>query len=276
VTNEYQDTLSCISDKGSTTTRRSAGLPSLITGLLGADPGGPLFLVAMKDLQKVIQSVEHDKTIHGDPLPQVHALNCLKAIFISTVLGPSSEPYIVSALDIAGQCLTSKTWAIRNCGLMLFRALIDRLLGSTDSHNWSEDGQIKTPRLSYNDYPTLLDIVLKLLTFDTSQPDSPETALESVFPALKILQRVPPPQHRRTEIRELVLGFCGSSHWHVRDMAARTLSGLVPELTLLQIVDEFVPDLSLGQNSAHGRLLCISYVVKSRLRDANNETKGKF
>jgi hypothetical protein len=243
---------------------------------LGADPGGSLFLLAMNDLQNVIQSFRNEASIHGDPLPQVHALNCLKAIFISTILGPSSEPYIVSALDIAGQCLISKTWAIRNCGLMLFRALIDRLLGSTDSHDWSEEGQSKVPRLSYDDYPTLLDIVFKLLTLDGTQSGSPETALESVFPALKILQRIPPPRHRRVEIRKLVLGLCGSSHWHVRDMAARTLSGLVTEMSLPQIVNENLLDHSLGENNTHGRLLFISYVAKARLKDVTDETKGSF
>jgi hypothetical protein len=226
----------------------------------------------MKDLQNEVQNVQSHTSNHGDPLPQVHALNCLKAIFTSTVLGPSTEPYIVSALDIAGQCLTSRTWAVRNCGLMLFRALIDRLLGSTDSQNWSEDGQIKAPRLSYNDYPSLLDIVFKLLTPDTTQLETTETALESVFPALKIVERIPPPQNRREEIRELVFKLCSSSHWHVRDMAARTLSSLVPEKSLIQIVDEFAPTTSLSQNSVHGQILCISYLVKSRIRDSSEAT----
>jgi hypothetical protein len=228
----------------------------------------------MDELQKEVQSAQNLAIMHGDPLPQVHALNCLKAIFTSTVLGPSSEPYIVSALNIAGQCLTSRVWAVRNCGLMLFRALIDRLLGSTDSQNWSENGQIKAPRLSYKDYPSLLDIVFKLLTPDTAQLETTEAALESVFPALKIVERVPPLQDQRERIRELVFGLCSSSHWHVRDMAARTFSSLVPEKTLVQIVDEFAPTTSLGQNTVHGRILCISYLTRSRIRDSSEANHG--
>jgi hypothetical protein len=230
-----------------------------------------LFVQAMKDLQSEIQTARDENTVYGDALPQVHALNCLKAIFISTVLGPSSEPYLVSALDIAGHCLTSNTWDIRNCGLMLFRALIDRLLGSTDSQNWTEDGQIKAPRLSYNDYPNLLDIVVKLLAPDPVHQQNSETALESVFPALKIIQRVPPPHNRREQIRNLISRLCSSSHWHVRDMAARTMSSLVPEMDLLEVVNFHKPDMTSGQNSVHGRLLCISYVVKARLRDFTDE-----
>ncbi|TID14586.1 HEAT repeat protein-like protein [Venturia nashicola] len=196
----YKDTLACIQYQASATTRRSAGLPSLITGILGADPGGSLFQQAIKDLQSEAVAAPPLASSYGDELPQVHALNSLRAVFTSTVLGPSSEPYLVSTLGIAGRCLRSQIWAIRNCGAMLFRAVIDRLLGSTDSQNHDDDGEFKTARITYNDYPKLLDIITELLRPASDAFERIDGALESVFPALKIIQRMPPPEHEQKRL----------------------------------------------------------------------------
>jgi hypothetical protein len=274
ITNHEQDTLGCVKAKGSATTRRSAGLPFLITGILGADPGGPLFHLAIKDLQLEAEAAPNMTSSHEDPLPQVHALNSLKAIFISTILGPSSEQYIVSTLNIAGRCLRSQSWAIRNCGLMLFRALIDRLIGSTDSQNLDEEGESKTARISYNDYPNLLGIVIGFLTPDLSSSVSTEAALESVFPALKIIQRMPPPADQQKSIRALIFKLCESPHWHVRDMAARTFARLVQDAEVINVLNEIIPHTLSHQNHIHGRLLCVSYLVEPILRRATSSLEG--
>ena len=65
---------------------------------------------------------------HNDiPLPQVHALNCLKDIMTHAKFRAPSERYIGEALELAANCLSSSVWAIRNCGLMLLRACMTRL-----------------------------------------------------------------------------------------------------------------------------------------------------
>jgi hypothetical protein len=40
-------------------------------------------------------------------LPQVHAMNCLKDIFIDNKLGPHTERFVMSALIISAQSLSS-------------------------------------------------------------------------------------------------------------------------------------------------------------------------
>ncbi len=40
-------------------------------------------------------------------LPQVHALNCLKSIYIDTKIAAYSDKYIESGLDLAVLCLES-------------------------------------------------------------------------------------------------------------------------------------------------------------------------
>ncbi|KAF2400727.1 hypothetical protein EJ06DRAFT_529838 [Trichodelitschia bisporula] len=266
----YQDALLCIRDKGTTITRRSAGIPSLITGILSSDPHGPRLAQAIQDLQAIAQLDSSKNLSTGADLPQVHAMNSLKAIFTSTVLGPSSEPYIVSSLDLAGRCLTSEIWAIRNCGLMLFRALVDRLFGSTESQNLGVYGQNKGLRVAYDDYPNLLAIVIGLLSVDTNSLRTSDAAFESVFPALKIIQRLPPPSNHRAKIVELVLELCNSTHWHIRDMAARTYCGLVPASEAEDALTECLRCLGVWQNQLHGRLLCVYYVVKALLAERPN------
>ena len=264
-----------IQDKGSATTRRSAGLPSTVVGILSATPSSDLFKHGISRLIHEAGIAAPQSVRHGDSLPQVHALNCLRSIFINTTLGQHTEPYVSICLTLAGKCLTNHIWAIRNCGLMLFRALIDRLLGSADSQNWTDDLAVNSrAKVSYADLPDLLDIVYKLLTPDVNQLGSPQTALESVFPALKLIQRIPPPASERDKIRNLVLELCGSPHWHVRDMAARTYALLVPAIDRLEKSATLIPDVIFGQNYLHGRLLCVSWLLKFELLSGDKDWRA--
>lgn len=217
----------------------------------------------MADLKAEAEAPPAQKVLFGDPLPQVHALNCLRAIFLNTALGTSSERHITTCLHLAAKCLTSHIWAIRNCGLMLFKSLIDRLLGSTDSQNWSGESVNRSSRFTYRDAPGLLDIVIKLLRRSTGQLLLESTAVESAFPALQLLQRVPPPAGSKAEIRDLVLELCSSPHWHVREMAARTHLALMEQGNSVDIITSLLPSLDLRQNQIHGRLLCIRYAVSA-------------
>ncbi|KAF2085259.1 hypothetical protein K490DRAFT_46993 [Saccharata proteae CBS 121410] len=264
----YQETLSCIRNKASMITRRSAGLPSLITGILVASPEGALFERVMQDLIAEAIAEGRDTTTDGSHLPQVHALNCLKDIFIHTKLGQASEAYMAEGLSLAASRLESKVWAIRNCGLMLFRALIDRLLGSGTTQVWKESDRLKVSRLSYENYPSLLPIITRLLTPSRRGSFTNDVALEGVFPALQILQRALPPATRRAEIRQLVLNLVRSSHWHVRDMASRTLAALIDQTESLEWILHLLEAQFSGQNDLHGRLLSVKYMAKKHFENS--------
>ena len=96
----------CIETKASALTRRSAGLPFMITGILTALPDGTFFAKAILDLQNIASMPMRHKEHHSDiPLPQVHALNCLRNVFTNTYLGPSTEIHLAKTLSIAVNCL---------------------------------------------------------------------------------------------------------------------------------------------------------------------------
>lgn len=246
----------------------------IFTGLLSA--GSPSLAIdsVIKDLRAASSAPVNPGAEYGGPLPQVHALNCLKALFITAKLGAASEPYIPVALNLAGVCLTSKVWSIRNCGIMLFRALVDRLFGSVDTPRRAD--QNNHTRFSWREAPGLLDIVTRLLSPSEDRPTPGIEELECVFPALQLLQRVAPPPGSVKEIKQLVLLLCSNSHWHIRDMAARTYVSLISEPDFLSCVKTNLSISDGGQNALHGRLLLVKYALRSHLFMADDTTLGEL
>lgn len=104
----YQEAKSLIFQSSGMLTRRSAGLPALVTGILASNPGSPFFKSAMEGLFEISRlSVDYDKEEQYLKLPQVHAINCLKDIFTNTRIGPFTEPFIMDALTLSAEGLGS-------------------------------------------------------------------------------------------------------------------------------------------------------------------------
>ena len=110
-----QDVLGIIEEKSSALTRRSAGIPAIITGILSAFPSGDFFDDVVLDLQAIADAAMiNSEDFENLRLPQVHALNCLKDIFTDAILGPASESHVAIALEIAAGCLESELYVIFN------------------------------------------------------------------------------------------------------------------------------------------------------------------
>jgi Putative death-receptor fusion protein (DUF2428) len=272
----FQAALQNIQDKGSKITRRSAGLPSLVVGILQSNSDGPLFDTAIRDLTEQAQTKANHHT-HGRSLPQVHALNCLRLIFTTTSLGDLSEPYAILVLGLAGDCLTSNIWAIRNCGLMLFRALIDRLLGALEQSESSSSSPSRASNLSWLNIPNFEETIIRLLAQSVHIASPLDTAAESVFPALKIIERIPPPESCRQKVQKMVLNLLHNPNWHVRDMAARTYAASFFQPSLkdeTQKLLENCKDLR-SQNQIHGYLLYIQYLSKRLITQTTQQVWRK-
>ena len=96
-----------IETNASSPTRRSAGIPAIITGILAAYPGDKFFDDVIMDLQAMANA-----PIGADlgSLPQVHALNCLKDIVTDARFGLSTEVYVADTLEIAASSLESQMY----------------------------------------------------------------------------------------------------------------------------------------------------------------------
>jgi hypothetical protein len=164
---------------------------------------------------------------------------------------------------------------------MLFKALIERLLGSDEAQDWKEREMTKTSRFSYHSYPSLVDIIKNLLNPEGSLKQSLETpessspmdlhGAEGVFPALQILRQAMPPEDYRMQILQSITKLLSSPHWHMRDMAARTITALYRPNELLTGVKWLLDNLEESSNAKHGKLLCIKYCA---IRGLQSSDKG--
>ncbi|KAH7558690.1 hypothetical protein BM1_04827 [Bipolaris maydis] len=284
----YQETLRSIQDKSDAITRRSAGIPAAMSALLAAEPqtNGNLFPRAMKDLTAETLVEAQSANIEESRLPQVHALNCIKEIFTTSKLSVASETYIGQGLELAAKTLNSPIWPLRNCSLMLFKALIERLLGSDEAQDWKERDRAKTSRFSYDNYPSLVTILLDLLKPNGNRKimDTPETGsspldlhgAEGVFPALQILRQARPPPEYISKMQELVKELIPSPHWHMRDMAARTYVSLCSPNEGAEALGLILDNAPASHNGQHGTLLVVKYLLKKMLRNSSQFTLDCF
>ena len=168
---------------------------------------------------------------------------------------------------------------------MLFKALIERLLGSDEAQDWKERDRTKTSRFSYNSYPSLIGILERLLdsegplkksldaTPDNNAPMDLHGA-EGVFPALQILRQASPPEETRQVILGQVQKLLQSPHWHLRDMAARTLTSLYQPHELLHACKILLAFTHGSVNARHGALLCVKYMLRKWMQ--NQANLGEF
>jgi hypothetical protein len=167
---------------------------------------------------------------------------------------------------------------------MLFKALIERLLGSSEAQDWKELERARTSRFSYDDYPSLVTILTDLLDPEGPLKQSIESAPESgspldlhgaegVFPALQILRQARPPETHLEVIVASVERLLASPHWHLRDMAARTVVSLRPVHQLYDAIFALLSKGTESHNVQHGTLLAVKYMVRKLLQSPDALSK---
>ncbi|KAI1844950.1 hypothetical protein JX266_008966 [Neoarthrinium moseri] len=267
----YQGALKCIYGQASTT-RRSAGIPALVVGILSSNATQPSFHTVMLQLQDIARQEARISETDGSNLPQVHALNCIKDIFKSSMLSRRAEPYLTDCLQLAASSLKSEVWAIRNCGLILLRSLIDVLFGTSESKTSMEAGwDGRTTRIAWHKYPALPALLVSLLEAGQVNIDLTKGATaESVFPALDIIRRAGPPQDFKDKLYGTVSWYLGSHFWHVREIAARTLCSFLLRPQWLEPLRDILRESQSSANKLHGALLTFKFLLE-RLLDAMPE-----
>ncbi|RYP07269.1 hypothetical protein DL764_002584 [Monosporascus ibericus] len=263
----YQGALGCIYTQASTT-RRSAGIPALIVGILSANADYPSFDTIMQQLREIAKRPARIAETDGSNLPQVHALNCLKDVFKSSALSKRAEVYLTDCLQLAANGLKSEVWAIRNCGLLLLRSLIDCLLGTNESKTAMEAGwDGRTTKVSYHKFPALPAVLVNLLEMGQRSSGvliGSQTA-ESVFPALDIIRRAGPPEAFRDKLFDIIAWYLGSRIWHVREIAARTLCSFLLKPDWIEPIEALMADSKGSANKLHGSLLTLKFLLERLL-----------
>lgn len=164
-------------------------------------------------------------------------------------------------------------WAIRNCGVMLYKALIDRIFGTSEpdtSGNYSQTKHLS--KFSWGKYPKLARILIKLLerglptnrhTSGAQKESHARTSsVEIVFPALEIVRRAGPPPGQHDSVYRVVFKHLSSNIWLVRAMAGRTLCVITAERNLLEQISLLLGRPQESQNLLHGTLLTAKNMVQ--------------
>ncbi|CAD1780115.1 similar to Saccharomyces cerevisiae YMR259C Putative protein of unknown function [Maudiozyma barnettii] len=253
-------------------TRRSGGLPFLLTNILRAetDKQRPKLKNVFSTLFEManLKIPEHQDKLD---LPQINAFNCIKAIFIESTLSDSCQPYVAAALQLSFKYFTSDIWALRNCSLMLFTSIQNRIFGKS--------GKALSARLFFTKYSGIKESMLEILasTNACNTPGSQDQfKYESIFLALNILLSIKsnPGSGELDDMLNEVEKFLCDGNWKIRDVAARVIASLHQ--------DPFMKALSLikksalsNQNLLHGSLFTVYYVINDiSTYDDTNDSKS--
>lgn len=270
--------LSQIMEKSNVITRRSGGLPYLIVGILAAenDKSAPLLKSTFDHLMEIAKlPAESKKDGEKMDLPQVHASNCIRQIFIDSRMSTSAVPYTGPALSLAVSCFGSEIWAIRNCGVMLFTVLINRLFGTRRSrNNYTFTASSFTTKTFFERYPLAKSVLLQNLKDKVPDLENDSGAVEMVYPALSLLGRLDAaPGYDMEEFRPLVQRCMNSRIWKVRDVSARAFTSLVQASECVDTIEKLMSIELDDQNKVHGNLCAIRALLERRVCQAVLESK---
>lgn len=191
-------------------------------------------------------------------LPQVHVLNCLREILTNSRFRGQTVRWLIEVLDLAASSLSSHVWAIRNCGLMLFRACASRVGTAADVSNLEPNESVSSSQSE-----AILNIAFKLLKSGRQiDVDCPELS----FAGLDLVSRITVPASAHSQTKENVLLQLGSPIWMIREQAARVYASQTPEIEVLGAAVHLISTLALSdQNRSHGILLCARELIQRHL-----------
>ncbi|KAM5252050.1 tRNA (32-2'-O)-methyltransferase regulator THADA isoform 1-T1 [Hipposideros larvatus] len=259
-------------------TRRSAGIPFYIQALLASEPKKgkmDLLKITMKELISLAGPTDDSQST----VPQVHALNILRALFRDTRLGENIIPYVADGAKAAILGFTSPVWAVRNSSTLLFSTLITRIFGVKRGKDELFKKNTMTGSEFFSRFPELYPFLLKQLEAVADTVDSDLGELNrhpSMFLLLLVLGRLYPSPMDGTYSALSMAPFvpfimrCGCSPvYRSREMAARALVPFVMKDEIPDTIRTLLAklpnctDQCFRQNHIHGTLLQVFHLLQA-------------
>lgn len=270
------ENLNLIQARSKYITRRSAGIPFLITAVLSSNK--KLVKSTFYKLLEVAKMPveEENAVLENVNLPQVNAFNCIKTIFIDASLSEESISYVDEAFALTLSSFASPFWAIRNCAVMLFTALQNRLFSSKKVRaNYMTS---YPARLFFEKFDSIHSLFLNTLKESVDNGLSNQSEIEKVFPILTIMGRLEPTPgyNGLADFIPVIIAILENKIWKLREMAARSLPSLVSssatfKIILSQLINNIQTD-STNFNKMHGSLLAIREMITKFQALSSNET----
>ncbi|KAL7382872.1 hypothetical protein ABVT39_000669 [Epinephelus coioides] len=268
-------------------TRRSAGIPFYIQALLSSEPKSSscsLLKMTMRELIALAMP-SADRNTDSSTVPQVHALNILRALYRDTRLGENIIPFVSDGMQAAVLGFTSPVWAVRNSSTLLFSTLITRIFGVKKGKDEHSKKNRMTGREFFTRFPALYPFLLNQLeeAAATVESDSGQVKLHpSLFLLLLVLSRLyPSPMDGSSSPLGLApfMPFiirCGrSAVYRTREMAARALVPFVLVTQIPSTVHMLLQELpvepgpKIQHNHIHGTLLQVLFLLRSYQTDSH-------
>ncbi|KAK6333239.1 hypothetical protein TWF718_011060 [Orbilia javanica] len=276
--------LGIVSSSGKLITRRSAGLPMAIGAIIISEmqmkkKRNYFIRHAFDSLGDTVQTPratlesKEGETDHLE-LPQVHALNCMRFLFMDSQLSTVVDPYVASSLRMAFNCFKSEIWAVRNCGIMLYTAIVNRI--------FPKDGSTQTFKAErfFQRYPGLDTVFLETLS-DGFRDLSDHRLIEAVYPALDVISRLSFQESQESEsFKDLVIRYLECRIWKTREAAAKSILAFTPRENAVESFGEYLVwnfgDYMRDNNVIHGGLCTAREIYERRLFDTEDEFQSKI
>lgn len=275
------ESLSLIKAKTQFVSRRSGGLPFLITGaIIAHKKTGDVDEIIDSTMKLLIEYTkiplrEEDRAKSG--FPQVHAFNCIKHLFLESALFSSARRYINDALSLALESIDSPEWSIKNAALMLFTSLQNRIFG-TNMVGYLLSG-MKTS-VFFGTYRDLEEkFYYRLSRFGENEGGS----VESILSILTILERL---EWNGTDeclfnrfYTLLQENYLGHQRWKIREMTARVLYKMALTSNKEKATQHSITGISSSNsiNKIHGCLLLAAKLSQDvRIRDEDMKDVFSF
>ncbi|KAI4812653.1 hypothetical protein KUCAC02_024023, partial [Chaenocephalus aceratus] len=226
-----------------------------------------------------------NRTTDSSTVPQVHALNILRALYRDTRLGENIIPFVSDGMQVAVLGFTSPVWAVRNSSTLLFSTLITRIFGVKKGKDEHSKKNRMTGREFFTRFPALYPFLLTQLeaAAGTVESDSGQVKLHpSLFLLLLVLSRLyPSPMDGSSSPLGLApfMPFiirCGrSAVYRTREMAARALVPFVLVTQVPSTVHTLLQELpaepgpTTQHNHIHGTLLQVVFLLRSYQTDSH-------
>ncbi|XP_050932608.1 LOW QUALITY PROTEIN: thyroid adenoma-associated protein [Lates calcarifer] len=268
-------------------TRRSAGIPFYIQALLSSEPKSSscsLLKMTMRELITLAMP-SADRNTDSSTVPQVHALNILRALYRDTRLGENIIPFVSDGMQAAVLGFTSPVWAVRNSSTLLFSTLITRIFGVKKGKDEHSKKNRMTGREFFTRFPALYPFLLNQLeeAAATVESDSGQVKLHpSLFLLLLVLSRLyPSPMDGSSSplglapFMSFIIRCSHSAVYRTREMAARALVPFVLVTQVPSTVQSLLQELPtepgprIQHNHIHGTLLQVLFLLRSYQTDSH-------
>ncbi|XP_040577001.1 uncharacterized protein [Lepeophtheirus salmonis] len=178
--------------QSSSTTRRSAGIPMLLQGLVSSEAklrrDSNLLETSIKKLLDIASSPT--LTYESMDSSASHALHILKSLVNNSSISSGISPFLEKLFICCVNNFSSDSWGIRNASLQLFGALQPRLIGQKKLRDDDSEHNMVFAKDFFDQYPDLSEYILLQLQKPTQLSREALFDNQVLMPLLTLLSKL--------------------------------------------------------------------------------------